>query len=109
MKPLPTKWKKKGAEYTVLLREHDVVMVELKRDGRTFYEVAHVQSHGGYTIAGVTMLAAEHMPRTEQWGTFGWSYADRPSAMAKFNDRVEITATLIAQHRQDSARQPKRV
>ena len=102
MKPLPATWTKHGARHKVARRHADVVLVEVQRNSRTFYEVALVQRHNGYTIAGHTMPPAEHMPRTEQWGICGWSYADKAAAMARFDQCIRNTAALRRGEGQDS-------
>lgn len=92
MKTLPNTWRSKGADYTVAQRKGDVVLIELRREGRTFYEVAIVQRHDGYTIAGKTMPPAEHVPSSCEWGQVAWSYPDLPSAMARFDSLQGQTA-----------------
>lgn len=82
MKTLPNTWRSKGADYTIAKRKGDVVLIELRREGRTFYEVAIVQSHAGHTMAGKTFPPAEYLPAA--------NHPDLPSAMAAFNEVSSI-------------------
>ena len=88
MIPLSGSFRKSGWDYKLVSREGDVAVFEQTKPGLEFsvFEVVLVQRHNGYEIAGKRFPPAEHMPSSEQWGTLGFTCADRESAFIKADE-----------------------
>lgn len=88
MKTLPTEFTYDGFAFTQLER-HGLVALFRKRKARPHgYEVAMVQIHAGFEIAGRHVEAGEAMPPTSQWGIHGWTFleGEYPRALARFRE-----------------------
>ena len=86
MRPLPETFRIGGWDFTLVERVGDVVLARKVHPDvpRAAYEVAIVQRHETYTIAGTTVPAHEAMPGTETFGRLAWAPADLPTARARF-------------------------
>ena len=72
-----------------MTRERDVALFLKTKPGFSFetFEVVIVQKSRDHVgPRGNLILAGEHMPSSEDWGTKGWSYSDREDAWKKFNE-----------------------
>lgn len=95
MKPLPTQFRKDGFDHEVIRREGMVALIKKTKTGYSSFEVIRIQSHDGYEMMGVVVPPAEHMPRSEDWGTHGFTFPgdSRVKADAKFMELVRADAT----------------
>jgi hypothetical protein len=86
MQPLPTAFTYHGFRFRQLAREGDVALFEKRKPAhsRPGYEVVIVKLHPAQTIHGRAYVERESMPRSESWGTLGWSFTDLESAQTKF-------------------------
>jgi hypothetical protein len=87
IKELPNKFSKSGFDYELLRRVGNVALLEKTRAGDKLivsYEIVVIRAHGGYTIAGSTVEPAEYIPKSEDWGTYGWTQTTEDLAYAKF-------------------------
>lgn len=86
MKPLPETFRIGGWDFTIVERVGDVVLARKVHPDvpRAAYEVAIVQRHETYTIAGATVPAHEAMPGTETFGRLAWAPVDLPAARVRF-------------------------
>lgn len=77
-----------------------MAIYERFKEGRVpHYEVIIIQSHDGFSVAGKEVEASEFYPRSEDWGTYGWTYSTLEEVKVK-------TATLSRLNNQNS---PQRV
>lgn len=77
MKPLPDTYDKEGFTHRVLERDGQVALIEkrTKPENRVIgYEVIVIQSHEGYDVMGRVVPPSEFPPRSEEWGTYGFSF-----------------------------------
>lgn len=88
MKTLKPEFRRWGATYRIEERSGDVVLLSRLADtGKpTSFDVAIVQRHDGYEIAGRKVEASEFLPSSEAYGSLAWSYSNRAKAEAKFAD-----------------------
>jgi hypothetical protein len=89
---LPTTFRSDGFDCQILEREADGALLAKKKCKWNFsvYEVVRVQVWPGEWIKGRFTLEREAMPRSEQWGVHGWSFADMDDARGKFYDLVSV-------------------
>lgn len=89
-KLLGTSFKHRGFDYQQLDRVGDVAMFEQTKTGLScvWYEVVIVQRHNGYEISEKKIEPAEMMPPASAWGKHGWTFRDKPKALAKFVELV---------------------
>jgi hypothetical protein len=87
MKHLMPEFHKAGFDFKLLLRDGDIALLRKTKPGFSFesYEVAIIQRHNGYEIAGVKIEPGENMPSSEQWGVKGWTCRTYDDACTKFN------------------------
>ena len=91
MKQLPIQFTKQGFNHEQVRREGDVAIYRRAPASGAYqhhFEVVRIESHNGYTIAGVHCPPSETYPTPEQWGSRGWTYNDAESANAKFSELV---------------------
>ena len=93
MKTLPTAFRSGGFDFKLLARDGDIALFRKTKPvfGFESFEVVVIQRHETFEIEGKLIPASEHLPRSEQWGSAGWSYRDRPSAERKFNQLISAT------------------
>lgn len=87
---LPDTFRSDGFDFTQLAREGDVVLLrKMKRNIETL-EVVIVQKMEEHRWPnGDVTPAHEHMPKSELWGTAGWSLITLERAWQKFRELVE--------------------
>lgn len=86
MKPIETEFRKNGFHHKQLKRVGNVAIYERWADGHSkrHYEVVMIQFNGARSFPnGTTYPASEGYPSSEQWGTYGWTYATLQNAMVK--------------------------
>ena len=82
---LENKFKKRGFDYELVVRQGDLAIYELKADNQVSgYETVLIQESKERVIAGIVIGASEHLPGNEQFGTKGWSYQNKSNALKKF-------------------------
>ena len=93
MKILPTTFRSDGFDFELLKRDGDIALFRKTKPRLRFesLEVVVIQRHETFEIEGKLIPASEHLPRSEQWGSAGWSYRDRPSAERKFNQLISAS------------------
>ena len=88
-----------GFEFKLINREGDAALFEKFKPGITtrLFEVVIVQRSADHIgPRGDLILAHEHMPSSEQWGTHGWSYSNLDDAMRKFSALRDQQLSLFA-------------
>ncbi len=93
--PLPNEFKIDGFDFHQLNRASDVVLFEKSKPSYTkpSFEVIMVQKQPPKVFPnGHAYPARESMPRSELWGTAGWTYPDLKSARKRFNQLVAPAA-----------------
>ena len=93
MKTRPKAFRSGGFSFKLLKRYGDIALLRKTKPGLGFesFEVVIIQRHQSFEIKGKLIPAGEHFPRSEQWGSAGWSYRDRPSAERKFNQLISAS------------------
>ncbi len=85
-RPLATRFRHDGFDFDQILREGDFAIFGQSKAGRVMaYEVVHIRRHEGFAISGRQVEPAEFYPRSEDWGSYGWSLPTREAAFAKLN------------------------
>ena len=89
---LPTTFRSDGFDFQILNREEKVALLAKEKPGWGFhlYEVVRIQVWPAEWIKGRFTPEREAMPRSEQWGVRGWSFADMDDARGKFYDLVSV-------------------
>ena len=81
-----------GFTFRLLQRAGNAALFSKAKEShsRQSFEVVVVQKHPARTFpSGKSYPDREAMPRSEDWGTFGWSYSDLEQAQKRFNQLVE--------------------
>ena len=96
MIPLKTQFTYDGFFFRQIKRDGDLVLLEKRKANHTrpSFEVVVVQHHPAQVVSGREYPAREAMPRSEAWGTLGWSYVDLDSATARFRQLVAAREKL---------------
>ena len=96
IKKLATEFNKFGFTYNQIKRSGNVAIFEQIKDDKILaYEVVVIRAHEGYEIAGNVMEPAEFMPRSEDWGTFGWTLTNESDAHKRFNEVLKQDWTYL--------------
>lgn len=86
-KPLPKEFRRDGFTYKHLVRERDVAIYQQTWNGcrnpNISYEVIRIRRRKGFQIDGRLIEPAELYPRSESWGTDGWTVQDKEAAFRK--------------------------
>jgi hypothetical protein len=86
-KPIATDFRHDGFNYKQIAREGDIAIYEQKWTGcsnpSVAYEVVRIRRHDGFVIAGKSVEPAEIYPRSDAWGTDGFTLTDKDTAFAK--------------------------
>lgn len=94
MEPLKTEFVHDGFNYQQMNRTGRYALFEQSRGGRIVaYEVIRVQRLPEEQIRGKLYPAREKYPRSEQWGTDGWTATSLAAARRKM-DQVTGVAKL---------------
>ena len=89
MKTLKTELRKSGFTYVQMQRnEFKAMYSQYCPDAKRIiaYEVFLIQSHTGYTIAGVYIEPSESYPSNERFGITAWSIRTLSRATEKYNN-----------------------
>ena len=89
---LPTTFRSDGFDFQILSREGEVALLAKKKPKWEFevYEVVRIQVWPDEWIKGHFTPEREAIPRSEQWGVYGWSFADLDDARRKFYELVSV-------------------
>jgi hypothetical protein len=84
-KPIATEFRHDGFNYKQIAREGDYAIYEQswKSSENVAYEVVRIRRHDGFMIAGKTVEPAEVYPRSDAWGTDGFTLHDKDAAFAR--------------------------
>ena len=86
-KPLPTRFRHDGFHFRQIAREGNAAIYEQTWSGcpnpSISYEVIRIRRREGFQIGGRLIEPAELYPRSESWGTDGWTVPDKESAFRK--------------------------
>ena len=91
MNNLEAAFARTGFAFRLLRRSGDVALFEKRKPthSRESFEVVIVQRHPAEQIDGRDYPERESMPKTEAWGTSGWTFTDIDNAKRKFRSVVE--------------------
>ena len=100
MKKLPTHFRSDDFDFRQIAREGDVALFRKTKQYPSLlletFEVVIVRKMDDHIgPRGEMISAGEHMPRSEQWGTHGWSLQTLKRAWEKFHE-VVAKHTLVA-------------
>jgi hypothetical protein len=88
-KPLPTRFRRDGFSYRQIAREGDAAIYEQTWNGcsnpSVCYEVIRIRRREGFQIDGRFVEPAEVYPKSEAWGTDGFTLTDKNAAFAKLS------------------------
>ncbi len=90
--PLPQELSIGGFNLRQITREGDLAAYEQshpKYPTRLRYEVVVIRRRDAFEIKGRRVEAAEFYPRSEDWGSFGWTLTTRNAALEKLQ-RVQL-------------------
>ena len=86
-RPLPTRFRRNGIDYEQIAREGHAAIYEQRWTGcaepSVCYEVIRIRRRQGFEIGGRWVPPAEVYPKSEAWGTDGFTFADKDVAFAK--------------------------
>jgi hypothetical protein len=89
-KPLPKEFRRGGFTYKQIVRERDVAIYQQAwngcRNSSISYEVIRIKRREGFEIQGRFIEPAEVYPRSEAWGTDGFTLTDKDAAFAKLRE-----------------------
>lgn len=88
MRELPVDFNWGGFQHHRVAREGMVAMYRRRRIGgeAEHYEVIRIVVRPATEIAGKVIGEREGYPRSEEWGTRGWTYGDSEDAWEKFRE-----------------------
>lgn len=88
-RPLPVRFRRDGFDYRQIAREGDGAIYEQALNGRVFgYEVIRVRRREGFSIGEKWVEPAEIYPRSEAWGSDGWTVQDKEAAFQKLKQEM---------------------
>jgi hypothetical protein len=84
-KPLATEFDRAGFHYKQIAREGDFAIYKQRwgASGSVAYEVIRIRRHNGKHIKGRWLEPAEFYPKSEEWGSYGFTLTDRDRAFNK--------------------------
>jgi len=89
-KPLPKEFRHGGFQYRQIAREGNAAVYEQTRNGcsnpSVCYEVIRIRRREGFKIDGRFVQAAEIYPKSEAWGTDGFTFTDKDAAFSKLQE-----------------------
>lgn len=90
MKAIETSFTQKGFQLTQLKREGLAALYRKTKKGFSFesFEVVILKRNPPFMFHGKPCGDCESYPRSEQWGTFGWTFSDEDDAVKKFREAV---------------------
>jgi hypothetical protein len=89
-KPMPTQFRRGGFTFRQIAREKDGAIYQQTwsgcRNRSVCYEVIRIRRRECFEIGGRFVEPAEVYPRSESWGTDGFTLTDRDAAFAKLRE-----------------------
>ncbi len=90
-----------GFEYTQLKRAGNIAIYRQSKKGLPDgYEVVCIQKHEAFSAFGKDFPAGESYPRSQQWGSDGWTYRTLGDAEAKFKELSRLGSHRVRNHPQ---------
>jgi len=96
MKPLDTVFRMDGFDFQQIDRQGDIATFRKTKGKIESFEVVIVQKNKEFQIGGKTIPAHESMPRSELWGTAGWSYVSKPDAFERVQRLLDAQNSATA-------------
>jgi hypothetical protein len=91
-KPLAKEFRRHGFTYRQIAREGNAAIYEQRWTGcaepSVCYEVIRIRRREGFQIGGRVVEPAEVYPKSEVWGTDGFTLTDKDAAFNKFQQIV---------------------
>ena len=104
MRVLPERFRKGGFDFQLVERRGDLALFVITKPNWTHpsYEVVIVRKHPARKITGRDSRVREYgdreaMPKSEDWGIYGWTYSDLERAKARFKQLVQEIAGCTLQ------------
>lgn len=86
MKALQPRFKKNGFFHSQSIRVGNIAVFQRwKGKELPHFETIVIGSHDGYELAGVKIAPAETYPSSSAWGSQGWTFNNRESAIRKMD------------------------
>jgi hypothetical protein len=89
---LPKEIRRDGFIYRQIAREGDAAIYEQTWTGcaepSPCWEVIRIRRREGFRVDGRFVEAAEVYPKSEAWGTDGFTFSDKDAAFAKLRELV---------------------
>jgi hypothetical protein len=93
-KPIATQFRHDGFNFRQIVREGDVAIYEQTwtgcADPSICYEVVRIRQREGFQVGGNFVEPAEVYPRSEAWGTDGFTLTDKDAAFNKFRQMSPV-------------------
>jgi len=86
---LATRFRHDGFDYLQICREGNVAVYQQTWKGNersAAFEIIRVRRHDGFHIGGRFVEPGEVYPKSEAWGTNGWTMQDRGAAFRKLRE-----------------------
>lgn len=87
---LPKEFPRAGFTYRRIARENDAAIYEQSCNACdnpcVCYEVVRIRRRDGFEVDGRFVEPAEVYPRSEAWGTDGFTFTDKEAAFAKLRE-----------------------
>jgi hypothetical protein len=91
-RPLSKEFRRDGFSYRRIARQGDAAIYEQTWTGcaepSPCWEVIRIRRRDGFRIGGRFVEAAEVYPKSEAWGTDGFTFSDKDAAFAKLRELV---------------------
>ncbi|MEO6847790.1 MAG: hypothetical protein ABI254_11055 [Chthoniobacterales bacterium] len=90
-KTLATFFCKDGFTFRQIVREGNAAIYEQVLKGRSnpsAYEVVIIRKREAFKIGNRSIEAAEYYPKSDEWGSYGWTVKNREDAFAKLREVV---------------------
>jgi hypothetical protein len=100
MRRLPATFRIGGFDFQILGRGGDIALFQKTKPqikSSRFFEIVIIQRQQDHVgPRGNLIPAGEHLPRSEDWGTYGWSYSSQEDARRKFDQLVAGVEEQVA-------------
>jgi hypothetical protein len=88
-KSLQTRFRHDGFDYQEIHHEGDFAIYRQTWGGNEHsaaFEIIHIRRHDGFHIEGRFVEPGEIYPKSETWGTDGWTMQDKDAALRKLRE-----------------------
>jgi hypothetical protein len=86
IEPIPAEFVHDGFTYRQIARQGMVAIYRQGQGPSAAYEVVIIQQYPEQEMFGKHYPAREAMPRSEQWGSQGWTFTSEEKAFAKLKE-----------------------